>query len=638
MSYSSKSFLKKPKRTNRDLSHTHVTTVDSGKLVPIFCEPVVPGDTFRMRAEIYMRFQALLAPVMDRMNVYCHWFFVPYRIIFKQWREFITKGSTGEVDIVYPRLRLRTEDFFGNKPVTPAQIGDFNKIFGPGSVYNYLGFPDLGMSYPDVSAGHGFSRKQIDIDLLPFLAYYRIWCDYYRDENLSTIYNEAGRAVDEFEPIEQGIKYLTGDVESGHTLVDEVLKMRYRAWEKDYFTSALPWAQRGADVIIPGTQGADPSNLAIGVKPTGNDVSIGSVNGYVTLDAPHLNTEQGFPVGYPSVPLEGISTGGNVNMALNGGTSNANMVNSIEGQLHGSDAMNITADQLQAIANELEVIKADVSRVSDGVADVGTINNLRRANALQKYLEAMARGGSRYIEQIKAIFGVTSSDARLQRAEYLGGFKQNVVISEVLQQSGDSTSPTGEEQVLGSYAGRAVSGGTGKTIKRFFEEHGQLMCIMSLKPRSSYMPQGLPRKYSKFDPYDYLNPYFANLGEQEIKNQELFFISDAGAQQTNEETFGYAPRYAEYTYCPSRVSGEMSGSLAYWNLSRKFSTLPVLSQNFVEVKPEDTDRVFALNHTSPIYDDNGNIIAEYETDRVQTQINFKITAKRPLPKDATPRL
>lgn len=632
MSYQSKSFLKKPKRTNRDLSHTHVTTVDSGKLVPIFCEPVVPGDTFRMRAEIYMRFQALLAPVMDRMNVYCHWFFVPNRIIFKQWREFITKGSTGEVDIVYPRLHLRTTDFFGNKAVTPAQIGDFNKIFGPGSLYNYFGFPDLGMSYTGIAGGYGFEAKEIDIDLLPFLAYYRIWCDYYRDENLSTIYNEVGDPVDEFEPIEQGIKFLTGDVESGHTLIEEVLKMRYRAWEKDYFTSALPWAQRGADVIIPGTNGAAGSD-SLGIQwnktdsfynfPLGDQSSVSMVSPHVRDGANDA-----------SLTVDPNSKALTVNDA---GTAGVGPVEQIYGTGSGS-RLYIDADDIQNIVNELEVIKKDVSRVSDGVADVGTINNLRRANALQKYLEAMSRGGSRYIEQIKAIFGVTSSDARLQRAEYLGGFKQNVVISEVLQQSGDSTSPTGEEQVLGSYAGRAVSGGTGKTIKRFFEEHGYLMCIMSLKPRSSYMNQGLPRKYTKFDPYDYLNPYFANLGEQEIKNQELYFVSDSGNQESNEKIFGYAPRYAEYTYCPSRVSGEMSSSLAYWNLSRKFSGVPVLSQNFVEVKPEDTDRIFALDHKQQIIDSDGNPIYEYETDRVQTQINFKITAKRPLPKDATPRL
>lgn len=658
------SSTKKPKRTNFDLSHTVVLSTDVGKLTPFLCQPVLPGDTFRIKTDFYSRFAPFLSPVMDRMNVYMHYFFVPNRLLWKEWRQFITGGVDGTLEPVYPRLVVESSKFFGSQ-LTLSSATAWNTYFGIGSLVDYLGFPitdsssfldEDGNIVVDEAGENLFSSLRYEYDLLPLLAYYRIWTDYYRDQNLTKMYSENGLEVDEFEPISSGVK--TNAISAFNmpqNLITESLKLRYRAWEKDYFTSALPWAQRGGDVVIPGTQAGspsiDPSQLSIAVKDGAGSVPLGSLNGNVTLDAPHLNTEQAFPTGYPSVPLEGVHSGGNVYMALNGGTSVSNMVNSIDGQLHSENGMQITAETLQNIVNELEVVKADVARSvtnTGGTVDEGTINNLRRANALQKYLEAMARGGSRYIEQIKSIFGVTSSDARLQRAEYLGGGKGNVIISEVLQQSADTTY-NGEESPLGAFAGRGVAGTKTKGVKRFFEEHGWLIGIASIKPRSSYASQGMPRIYAKYDRYDYGNPYFANLGEQEIKNQELFYDANVNNPDINGDTFGYAPRFSEYKYIPNAVRGDMRNNLDFWTMSRKFSKTPKLNEEFVTVSPADADRIFAVDNKIPVESDlplypweNNNFQGSRKgfifNDRIYCQFAVNIRAKRPLPKYGTPKL
>lgn len=240
-----------------------------------------------------------------------------------------------------------------------------------------------------------------------------------------------------------------------------------------------------------------------------------------------------------------------------------------------------------------------------------TINDLRRATRLQEWLERNARAGSRYIEQIFAHFGVRSSDARLQRPEYLGGSKQPIVISEVL-----NTASTGQGDPLGQMGGHGVSVGNNYAFNKFFEEHGVIIGIMSILPRTAYM-QGIPRMFSKFDKFDYYFPEFAHLGEQEVKNRELF---ENWVDSTGDGTFGYQSRYAEYKFKESSVHGDFRDNMNYWHMARIFDTPPALNEGFVSADP--TQRVFAI--TDP------------EIDKVYLQLYNDVKAIRPMPVFGTP--
>ena len=678
---------KKPKRSVYKGTHSLVTSTDVGKNTVIFCEPTVPGDTFKVNTELYMRFMALQSPAMCQMDAYIHYWFVPNRLVYDKWKLFITGGKNGTTDEVYPRLTFKgiqevesgiTIKFYSSSEKQHSSLTDkslqklklLNDYLGIGSTADYLGMPvcDWVKGYSSPAEFTKFlPPTALEYDLLPFLVYYRIWCDFYRDENLSDIYNLAGEVDDEFEPIGSGIYDISDywqwvetprlgedgqpvldpdgvpyvDISVKPNLITEALRMRYRAWEKDYFTSALPWAQRGGDVVIPGTSGAGAIanlNIVPKLEDDGYVPSVqGVLSGSVYIDTPKFksanNPDTEFTPGYAHDDrgaLHMIAQSNGIDASSTDGLFSSLSGDRIRGDVHVSP---------QDIADKLEVVQ---SQVQDLQSAEGTINNLRRANALQKYLEAMARGGSRYIEQIKQIFGVTSSDSRLQRPEFLGGGKSPVVISEVLQQSASAISPSGDEMPLGDFAGRAVSGTRTRSFKRFFEEHGWIIGILSIRPRSSYAGQGMPRKYFKFDRYDYANPYFANLGEQEIKNKEIFYqMSDLDGETQNEGTFGYAPRYAEYKDFPSRVSGQMRNNLAYWNLARVFDKLPNLNQEFVEVHPEDADRIFSVNYDmTSVSDENGVTydIPLYYNDRLVCQLNFNIKSKRCLPRNSTPRL
>ena len=229
---------------------------------------------------------------------------------------------------------------------------------------------------------------------------------------------------------------------------------------------------------------------------------------------------------------------------------------------------------------------------------------------MQEWLEKNARGGTRYIESILSHFGVKSSDARLQRPEYITGVKSPVIISEVLN-------TTGEDGGLpqGTMAGHGIAVSSGKSGSYYCEEHGFIIGIMSILPKTAYQ-QGIPKQFLKKDTLDYYFPSFANIGEQEVKNNELFAYTASA-----EDTFGYVPRYAEYKYMPSRVAGDFRTTLDYWHLGRIFETQPALNQTFIECKPENTTRIFAV---------------EDGTDPLFCHVLNKIQAVRPMPKFGTP--
>lgn len=545
-----------PKRTLFDLSHESKLTTDMGRLTPILCHPLVPSDKIRLNTEVFIRFAPMFAPVMHRINAYQHNFFLPNRLLYKNWKEFYTKGKDGKTVHVYPRWL-----------VSKATLQAYSPNFMPGSLADYLGFPvwdeDQIDNLPD--------DFRMEIDPLPFLAYYKIWQTYYADSNLTNF------PLDEDFMFDDGIIDLTaGEASHRDDLIvfEALIELRQRCWEKDYFTSALPFPQRGEDVTLP----------IVGTAPVSG---IASVAPSITINDDHRPVSVSQARGLPTTLYGQDTKGGYQPISFNG---------TIEGE-------------------------ADLSNASSS-----TINELRRAFAAQRWLELKARAGYRYIEQIFATFGVKSSDARLQRPEYLGGAKQPVIIGEVVQtsQTKESAGPGDVGSALGELAGKAVALGRNNGVKYFAEEHGYVFTILSVLPRSSYS-QGLSRLFQKFEPEDYANPYFAHLGEQEIKNSELYF---SGNEQVDNSTFGYQSRYSEYKYIPGSYHGDMRTNLNFWHLGRQFTKLPGLNEFFVTVNPLEVDRIFNVRE----YAGTGGVV-----DHLWIQVYHNFKALRPLPRYGTPR-
>ena len=548
--------LKRPKRNVFNLSYENKLTMNMGELVPIMCMPIVPGDKFRVNTEALVRLAPLVAPMMHRVNVYTHYFFVPNRLVWNEWEDFITKGIDGEDAPLLPRFNIHS-GWVQNVPESYL----FNS-----SLWDYLGLPT-------VRSINGTSINKDDnaVDLpnnfrvssLPFRAYQLIYNEYYRDQNLT---NEVSV------PVKSGTEDSWDDINS-------LLRLRRRAWEKDYFTSALPWLQRGPEVTVP-----------INGGQTGLDVyyqSPGANKGQIWRDQLGRNWDIGATYDPTLIAYPGQRPNqGQYVATKSGGTANDNR------------------------APELDpngTFKVDIDEMGVSIQD------LRTSNALQRWFERNARGGSRYIEQILAHFGVRSSDARLQRPQFLGGGKMPIAVSEVLQTSStDATSPQA------NMAGHGISAGVNNGFRHYFEEHGYVIGLMSIMPRTGYQ-QGVPRDFTKFDNMDFYFPEFAHLSEQEIKNQELYVSNDS---IYNEGTFGYTPRYAEYKYHESEAHGDFRGNMSFWHLNRIFSEKPNLNTTFVECNP--SNRVFATSRT--------------QDDKFWVQIYQDVKALRLMPKYGTPML
>ena len=508
------------KRNKFSMRNTVSGTVDFGTIYPIYCEEVLPNDTWRGSTNTFVEFMPMVFPVRAEVDVFVHHFFVPFRLIWQDWEEFMT----GE-----PATKVTAGETY-TPPVEPSfylnHLHCFNEGLN-GSLADWLGFPTLATKL----ASH-VEANDYPVSILPFKAYQKIYNDWYLDKNLSD-------AID--------ISLTSGNHAITGTNLNKYFKLRSRNWRKDYFTSALPYAQRG---------------------------------GAVEIQSAEMLVELQSGLGPDSIQF--VTSDGTV-------VKSTDIVTDSNGAVTDGQGHNIYFDPVGSLG-----VKGSLFTVED----------LRNYLAVQRQFELDALGGSRYIDWVLANFKVQGDDLRLQRCQYLGGSKSPVMVSTVRQTS----SSTEGENGLGEPAGVAVQSGGGNGFTMHFKEHGLIMSCLTVLPRSQYF-QGIPRKFMHRVREDYFLPMFQHLGEQAIKSAELYYDSSAD-QATNDVDFGYAPRYAEYKWTPSTIHGEFKTSLFDYTMARNFASRPALNSNFIAMTPDQVSHVFA-NISSSSFSDNHLILTAY---------------------------
>ena len=581
--------LPKPKRSAFDLSHYNHLTAKLGKLIPIVCEPMVPGDEFHGSAETYVRQAPMLAPIKGDYEIEVTHYFVPNRLLWKNWQKFITGGQDGQQTPSFPRLRVYNNNCAAYKTGTLADYLGYNLPFDHISIS-----PDGRPLYCDNSAKwtanipSGQSNTGQLISALPFRAYNLICDTYWADENIDT--HLCGELAQEsYQDFfgQGGVAVPTTNLSSitdYNSYSRHLLELRSACYRKDYFTASLPWTQRGGAVTLPLT--GDPS--IYNTSGGGTTLDISSIG--------PLQSSFGQDVGN-HLPLTAVPTS----------ASNAS--------LYAEPIEEGDVSKRVAMVANIGNLRADMSQVNST-----TINDLRAAFALQRWLERNAVGGSRYIEQILAHFGVRDKDARLQRPEYITGSISHFRVSETLQTSASSTDGTTTPQGNPTGNGQGYNRDNGFRYKA--DEHGYFISLMVIRPVAMYF-QGLKKDWFKFDKLDFLWPDFAHLGEQEVHSFEL--LNEVGEPGTNGRTFGYMPRYSEYRFINNSVHGDFRGSLFYWVNGRVIThSNNTLSPEFLHVDSHDDAQVYNVTDST--------------VDKFWCDVYFSLKAIRPLPLYATPQL
>ena len=529
-------------RTRFKRDQNILTTFDSGKLIPFYVDEVLPGDTFSVDTAAIIRMTTPKYPVFDDAYIDIYYFFCPNRILWDNFKRFM-----GEADET-PWAPTKTYR------VPKIILNGANDIDIPheGGILDYMGVPTK------ITKN---SKAKVELNALPVRAYVKIWNEFFRDQNVG---NPAVFKTDDSD-------VLYGD---SKTSTEEILKYAIQGGEclpvskfHDYFSSCLPYPQRGPEVTI---------------ALTGN------------------------------APIKMYNTTG---AGINGETApttvwmNKNSNSAALAQTNKEDTVWATGQvSLEGGVSIARLLAADLTNI-----EAATINQLRQAFAVQHYYEALARGGSRYREQVRALFGVTISDKTVQIPEYLGGGRYHVNINQIVQTSGQQSST---DTPIGETGAMSVTPINESSFTKSFEEHGFIIGVLCVRHNHSYQ-QGLERFWSRSDRLDYYFPQFANLGEQPVKRKEIYVTG----QDTDDKTFGYQEAWADYRMKPDRVSGKMrsnaTGTLDFWHYADNYEQVPTLSQEWmfegkdeiartliVEDEPQFFGAIRVMNRTTrcmPLY-------------------------------------
>lgn len=486
---------------------TYKTTINAGLLYPIFTDEVLPGDTFTLDASILARLTTPITPFMDNLVLDVQFFAVPLRLVWEHWQNFCgEQQNPGDITTyTVPFVKVGAS----GAPV--------------GSLADYFGLPT------------GIQWSDHDVQALPFRAYNLVWNEWYRDENIQ-------------QPV---------TVDTDEKSVDvSTFQLLPRGKRKDYFTSALPWPQKGA---------------AVGMSLTGTAPVVGDGTNFGLVN----------------------TRGNNFHLTVSPSTGSSGSYTDPLKVTH----TDYTSNGVQALQVSQDSRLSGLVAEFDGGNAAFTINALRQAVALQELLEKDARGGTRYTEILRAHFGVTSPDARLQRPELLGSFSVPLALHTVPQSSGTGSSSSTPQGNLSAFG---VASGSARAFSKSFVEHCIVIGLASVRSDLTYQ-QGIPRMWSRSTRYDYYWPSLSSLGEQAILNKEIYAqgktVKDSDGALVDDKVFGYQERWSEYKYGYSKVTGELRStyaqSLDYWHLAQKFDELPTLSDAFIRENPP-MDRVLAV--------------------------------------------
>lgn len=520
------------KRSKFDRSHVYKTTFNSGKLIPVFVDEVLPGDTTRMSVNYFARLATPIKPIMD--NIYLDWFFffVPNRLVWEHWQNFCFEQEDPDdsTDYVIP---------------TVTATGNSENAY-IGSLWDYFGLP--------VNTSGNLSG----ISALPFRAVYLIWNEWFRDENLQKSVKiqkgDTNEVLNSARATEQPSWVFT----SGTNIVPG-LACPPRGKRHDYFTSAFPWTQKGPGV-------------SIGLAGTASIVDPSPGTGFL------LHSTDSELAAVSATRSEGKSGGYRIASGTNSIMFNrygSNSETSGVGGFAGNSEGNITMS-----AQKASTYLGNDSYVDLDTSSIFTINSLRTAFQMQKFYERLARGGSRYTEVLRSFFGVVSPDARLQRPEFLGSFTKMVNVNPIAQTSAtDETSPQGNLSAYGVTAAKFHG------FTKSFVEHGYIIGFVCARADLTYQ-QGINKMWLRSTVYDFYWTTFAHLGEQAIELREIY----AQGSEADTTVFGYQERYAEYRYKPSQITGKfrssvVNGSLDVWHLSQFFKNAPTLNEEFITENP-----------------------------------------------------